>query len=71
MLIAQRLEVPTCLERLNRIGQQILLSLRDGQLPLEQVVALADVDQSEALSTITRLIENGYLELLILVSVEN
>jgi hypothetical protein len=66
MLMAQKLEVPTCLERLNRIGQQILLSLRDGQLPLEQVVALADVDQSEALSTITRLIENGYLELLIL-----
>jgi hypothetical protein len=42
--MAQKLEVPTRLERLNRIDQRILLLLKDGQLPLEQVVALADVD---------------------------
>jgi hypothetical protein len=65
MLTTQRLEVPTRLERLNRIDQQILLLLKEEQLPLEQVVALADVDQSEVLSAITRLIADGYLELMI------
>ncbi len=63
--MAQKLEVPTRLERLNRIDQQILLLLKEGQVPLEQVVALTDADQSETLSTITRLIADGYLELVI------
>jgi len=64
--MTQQLEAPTRLERLNQVDQQILKLLKDGHLPLEQVVALVDGNRSEILSSISRLIGDGSLGLVIL-----
>ncbi len=66
MSMAQKLEVPTRLEQLNRVDQQILRLLNEGQLTLERIVGLVDADRHETLSAITRLIAGGYLKLVIL-----
>jgi hypothetical protein len=64
--MAQELEPPTYREAYSSLGRQILLSLKDRQLPVEQVLELTDADRNETLSTITKLIADGYLELVIL-----
>ena len=64
--MAETLEVSTFGYKLNKEDQQILHSLETGELVLEQVVSLADVEQSKALSSITRLIAVGYLRLVII-----
>jgi hypothetical protein len=63
--MAQKLEAPTHLENLSRVDQQILLLLQARRLPIDQVVALVDADQSETLSSAARLIADGHVQLVI------
>ena len=65
-MMAKTLEVPTDRRTLNGVEQRILGLWENGQLPMEQVLALANVDRGEALSSISRLIADGYVELVIL-----
>ena len=66
MPMAQTLEVPMLGHELNMDDQRILHTLENGELPIEQVVALSDVEQSKTLSSVARLIAAGYLRLVII-----
>ncbi len=64
--MAQMLEVSRSGYKLSIEDEQILRSLEQGKLEIEQVLEQADVERSKALSSITSLIEAGYLQLVII-----
>jgi len=63
--MAQKLESLIPVEQLGELDQKILLALKNAQLSIEELVELVDADQSETVSTIRRLIADGYLQLVI------
>jgi hypothetical protein len=66
MLMAETLEVSSFGYELSDEDQQILRSIRPGELEVEQVVEKADVERSKALLSIGSLIASGYLRLVII-----
>jgi hypothetical protein len=65
--MAQVLQSPTQRDGLSGVDEEVLKLLESRPLSVEQVVvALTNVNQSEVLSSISRLIDDGYVELAIL-----
>ena len=64
--MAQVLQTPTHRDALSAIDEEVLNLLENRPLSVEQVVTLTNVNQSEVLSSISRLIDDGYVELAIL-----
>ena len=64
--MGERLEVSQHAKGLGKEDQKILQLVGSEQLPIERVVALADAEPSETLSSIKRLIAVGCLQLLII-----
>ena len=65
-MMVQSLQEPVDGKKLTRMEQRILTLFENGRLSMEKALALTEDDQSRISSSISRLIGDGYVELVVL-----